>query len=274
MRKHLIIRRESENELKPNLLYAGELSFTKNWSEEPHSHPFCELLFVTEGSGETEVDGQVFPVKAGDLVLYNAGARHAERTEEGFAFLFFAVRNLKFSRAADDRPLDACMPPVLPSGEFRKEFSALFGMLVREARERRRFGNEVCKGLANAVLGLYLRLLPVEEGKYLSPNETYLRAKAYIDEHYLSLGKVEELCVALRVSRYYLTHLFRTYCGISPLQYALCRRMEHAKRLLAETDLSVEKIASEVGYLEAGSFIRAFRIKEGVTPAVYRRTRS
>ena len=112
---------------------------------------------------------------------------------------------------------------------MRKTFAYLFRALVREAREGRRYGDEACKGLANTILSLYLRLLSGGEEKYLSPNETYLRAKAYIDEHYLSLGKMEELCAELYVSRYYLTHLFREYSGVSPLQYALGKRTEHAK---------------------------------------------
>lgn len=271
VRKHLIIRRESANGLKPKLLYAGELSFARDWSEEPHAHPFCELLYVTEGEGEVAAGGSVWPVRAGDLVLYNAGTEHAERTRTGFAFLFFAVRNLKFSGAAEDKPLEEGASPVLSSAGYAEDFAYLFRALVREAREGRRYGDEACKGLANTILSLYLRLLSGGEEKYLSPNETYLRAKAYIDEHYLSLGKMEELCAELYVSRYYLTHLFREYSGVSPLQYALGKRTEHAKRLLRETDLAVEEIAAEVGYEETASFIRSFRQREGKTPAAYRR---
>ena len=271
VRKHLIIRRESANGLKPKLLYAGELSFARDWSEEPHAHPFCELLYVTEGEGEVAAGGSVWPVRAGDLVLYNAGTEHAERTRTGFAFLFFAVRNLKFSGAAEDKPLEEGASPVLSSAGYAEDFAYLFRALVREAREGRRYGDEACKGLANTILSLYLRLLSGGEEKYLSPNETYLRARAYIDEHYLSLGKMEELCAELYVSRYYLTHLFREYSGVSPLQYALGKRTEHAKRLLRETDLAVEEIAAEVGYEETASFIRSFRQREGKTPAAYRR---
>lgn len=273
VRKHLIIRRESANTLRPKLLYAGELRFTSHWSEEAHSHPFCELLYVAEGSGEVVADGKAYPVRAGDLVLYNAGTVHAERTEEGFAFLFLAVNNLKFSRAAEDRPLDAGASPVLAAADYAEDFAYLFRTLVREAREGKRYGDEACKGLANTILSLYLRLFSGGEEKYLSPNETYLRAKEYIDAHYLTMGRLDELCAALYVSRYYLTHLFREYGGMSPLQYALGKRMEHAKRLLASTDLPVEEVAARVGYAEAGSFIRSFRVREGCTPAAYRRAK-
>ncbi len=48
-------------------------------------------------------------------------------------------------------------------------------------------------------------------------------------------------------------------------------RMGQAKRLLFETSQSIDAIASTLGYSDASNFSRAFKRKEGVTPAVYRR---
>lgn len=48
-------------------------------------------------------------------------------------------------------------------------------------------------------------------------------------------------------------------------------RMSQAKRLLTESTQSVDFIASSLGYSDASNFSRAFKRKEGVTPAVYRR---
>ena len=48
-------------------------------------------------------------------------------------------------------------------------------------------------------------------------------------------------------------------------------RLARAKRLLTETHQPVESIASALGYSDASNFSRAFKRKEGVTPAMYRR---
>jgi AraC-like DNA-binding protein len=47
--------------------------------------------------------------------------------------------------------------------------------------------------------------------------------------------------------------------------------MREARRLLADTDLTVAEIARRVGYREAGYFVRRFRTAHGVPPVAWRR---
>jgi AraC-like DNA-binding protein len=54
-------------------------------------------------------------------------------------------------------------------------------------------------------------------------------------------------------------------------QWITERRMREARRLLADTDLTVAEIALRVGYSEAGYFVRRFRLGHGVPPATWRR---
>lgn len=49
-------------------------------------------------------------------------------------------------------------------------------------------------------------------------------------------------------------------------------RSTHAKRLLQERHLSIEKIAQELGYSEAAAFSRAFSLWMGVSPLRYRQS--
>ena len=42
--------------LDTKCLYAGKLERVKQWKEKKHEHPFCEILFVLAGHGETVVD--------------------------------------------------------------------------------------------------------------------------------------------------------------------------------------------------------------------------
>ncbi len=270
-RKHLIPLRDSAQKLNPKILYAGALKKSKNWQEEPHSHPFCEILYISEGEGTVETENGSFSVSTGDVVLYNAGATHCERSEDGVAFLFFAVTNLKFSLAPQDMPLDARRSPVLRFDAYAQDFAYLFKALVREANEKRKYGDEACRGIANTILCLLLRLLSDGEEKYLSPNETYLRLRGYIDEHYLKIRKIDELCEAMFVSRYYLTHLFKEYAGVSPLRYLLEKRIDYAKQRLVNSDDPIDRIAEETGYSDPNSFVKMFRKSEKMSPAAYRK---
>jgi AraC-like DNA-binding protein len=54
-------------------------------------------------------------------------------------------------------------------------------------------------------------------------------------------------------------------------QWLTERRMQEARRLLTETDLTVAAIAHRVGYLDVSYFIRRFRAEHQITPALWRR---
>ena len=59
--------------------------------------------------------------------------------------------------------------------------------------------------------------------------------------------------------------------GMSPLEYLTLLRVEHAKDLLANTDMTIRDISIQVGYYDSGSFIRRFKQVTGETPLQYRR---
>ena len=40
--------------LDTKCLFAGKLERIREWEEKPHSHPFCEILFVLSGEGTVE----------------------------------------------------------------------------------------------------------------------------------------------------------------------------------------------------------------------------
>jgi len=58
--------------------------------------------------------------------------------------------------------------------------------------------------------------------------------------------------------------------GLAPHQYVLRCRMEHAKRLLAETDLSLMDIVHQVGCADHSHFTALFRKHVTMTPKAYR----
>ncbi|MDE6883360.1 MAG: helix-turn-helix transcriptional regulator [Lachnospiraceae bacterium] len=53
-------------------------------------------------------------------------------------------------------------------------------------------------------------------------------------------------------------------------QYLLMLRMEHALELLKDKSLSVQQIATLVGYENAFNFSRSFKAQYGVSPSHFR----
>lgn len=64
---------------------------------------------------------------------------------------------------------------------------------------------------------------------------------------------------------------FKLVFGELASKMAIDKKIEKAKRLLRDTDMSLESIAFETGYSNTSAFIRAFRRETGITPANYRK---
>jgi AraC family transcriptional regulator len=97
------------------------------------------------------------------------------------------------------------------------------------------------------------------------------RAAAYIEEHVaenIPLGTLAEL---VRLSPWHFSRSFKQSFGVPPHKYHAGRRIERAKQLLADRELSVTKIAFEVGFSETSTFTAAFHRLTGQTPSNYRR---
>lgn len=64
---------------------------------------------------------------------------------------------------------------------------------------------------------------------------------------------------------------FRALTGKSPIRYLIMRRIDRARKLLAETPLSLGEIADALGYSDIFYFHRQFRAETGQTPGAIRR---
>ncbi len=65
---------------------------------------------------------------------------------------------------------------------------------------------------------------------------------------------------------------FTELMGASPKQYHLNIKMEEARRLLRETDMTISEIASQLGYGSQSNFSNIFKKKVGVFPLEYRQS--
>jgi AraC family transcriptional regulator, alkane utilization regulator len=81
---------------------------------------------------------------------------------------------------------------------------------------------------------------------------------------------VEELARAAAVSRSALAQRFTTLIGEPPMQYLQGWRMQLAKHLLGQTNLSLMEIARRTGYESQAAFSRAFKRSIGQPPATWR----
>jgi YesN/AraC family two-component response regulator len=75
-----------------------------------------------------------------------------------------------------------------------------------------------------------------------------------------------------RMTPQYVSTFFKKNQGQNLLDYMTRKRIDTAKGLMDNKDLTIAQIAQMVGYNNDVVFIRAFKKLEGVTPGKYRET--
>lgn len=93
----------------------------------------------------------------------------------------------------------------------------------------------------------------------------------YIEQHLGEELSLEAMAAEIDLSPLYLSRAFRATVGQTPHQYVVSRRVERAKRLLADTNLPIADIALAAGFSSQSHLSSWFRRLVGVSPAVYRR---
>jgi AraC family transcriptional regulator, arabinose operon regulatory protein len=90
--------------------------------------------------------------------------------------------------------------------------------------------------------------------------------RRYLDEQFDRNISLLDLARRVHVSRWHLCREFKRYFGISPIEYVLRLRMQHAAHLLRDPDLNISDIARQCGYDDPFHFSKLFRKHHGLSP--------
>ncbi len=121
------------------------------------------------------------------------------------------------------------------------------------------------------VIGIAGVMYPIE-----TPEEqaTYfhelLPVVRHIDEHYGQAISMQEMAEMAKLSASQFNQRFRKILRMSPTEYVLSRRIQHAQQLLTESSESISDIAAAVGFYDQSHFTKRFRRITGLTPNAYR----
>lgn len=102
-------------------------------------------------------------------------------------------------------------------------------------------------------------------------NRPVRSVKKYVSEHYNEPLSLEQVSEVARLSPAYLSTIFKKDTGMTFLEYVSKVRMDMAKQLLKETNLTVADICGRVGYSDVRYFTKTFAKYSGLKPNEYRK---
>lgn len=254
------------------LLYISSSYYQKDWISLFHSHSFNELLYVLEGEGTFCSEADRIPVKKDSLIIINPNIRHTETSSQlkALHYIVLGIDNLQFAFNRNDAPNGY---HIFDMQAHRQTLLTILQSMLQEVRQKNIAYEPICQHYLSILLlhiiritgnhfSLYTRRSIPEECEYV---------KQYIDSNYNKEITLTMLSALVHRNKFYLSHIFASAYGISPINYLLERRILHSKELLRNSYYNITEIARISGFSSANYFTQTFKKSTGLTPLNYRR---
>lgn len=233
-----------------------------DFSHFAHLHRSYELAYLKRGALEVSVDGRVFRMQPGDLVLVLPYEIHSYRDLGNSACdvaVFSPDYIQEFYSQTEERYLER---PVFSME--RQKLERLSPVLFGES-DSLFLTKAALYEMAACVLGQTRLLCRREEDRDLL-HEILL----YIRKHYQEDLTLQQMADQLGYSRLYLSRYINRYLKQSFPDLIHEHRISQAIYLLENTKMPVSAVAYDCGYASLRSFNRCFRRIAGKTPREYR----
>ena len=244
-----------------------------------------DLLLVTEGCLFMGEEGRTWEVGAGQALLLRPDAYHygsagcLSRTH--FYWLHYALdgpwgewETEQTAMNAEGRSGPAAygsfaivVPRLAQLSQPAKTHQETQGLLAlnHQSGSRARWRQQT---ILQSVLQSLEPIHATEKGMQIS--RVADKAATFLRKHYKENIDGKMLAEVLNYHYVYISRCMKQKYGVPPLDYLTRYRVEQAKLLLVNSDLSVARVAEEVGFQNVSYFCKRFMENEGVTPRVYR----
>ncbi len=104
----------------------------------------------------------------------------------------------------------------------------------------------------------------------LSISYNLQRGIKYINDNYMNKMSLETVARKAGMSKYHFSREFKKSVGYNYIDYLNKIRIERAKDLLKDPNLSITEVAFSVGYSDLSNFERTFKKRSGCNPLQYK----
>lgn len=234
-----------------------------------HRHDTYAICLTTIGVQSFDYRGTVEISTPGQVVVLHPDEVHDGHagTEEGFGYRILYVEPALIFEAVQvlcghPCPLPFVRTPIVTSPRLSAAITSAFqstreplaiDSLVVQLAEGLMEADPCCKQVS---ISRHLDLAALEQ------------ARQFLDAEKMRVVRSTELEAVTGLTRYDLARQFRLRYGTSPYRYLLMRRLDDARRLIAQHH-PLADVALETGFADQAHLTRMFKAAYGLTPARY-----
>lgn len=249
----------------------------------PEGSPPCHVVFVNVGgparaemswSGDAPSPEQVVP--PGHFTLLPAAMPCSARWRDGWTSIMVEMAPGTLAEAGAGNPGERPrLRPVFNRADpFVAHLAEALRDLVRDGNPAGMlYGETLGMALADHLSRRYspAAALPRAPRGGL-PAGRMRRVTEYVAAHLEREISLRDLALQAEMSVFHFARMFKQGTGLPPHQYVLLRRIERARSLLADLELTIGDVAVRCGFAHPSHFSESFHRLQGVTPTEYRRS--
>lgn len=270
------------NEYEDITLYQiGDLSCRSNYIVADHNQICYEISYIYSGEGFFYTNNKKYHVEKGDIFLNIPNEIH--RIESGdcqnlrYFYLGFKICTDNPDRAHFINIKSHLDKNSNPLCKDKLNISVPFLSALKELRNRNEYSSVMINSYINQILILTYRNF-FSEYRYdydykdfkKSQKEIAYNVINYFDNNILTLSLLTDISDALGYSYSYLSHIFKEEIGITIKAYCANKKLEKAKELLIDGELSITEISEALHYESIHSFSKAFKKLTGIAPSQFK----
>ena len=249
------------------------------------AHDFWEFLYLKTGRLNVLVDGELYTLSAGDLILYPPYAFHSVAMSQGAVAMCVTFstdsarlhqltgRILLLTPEAQQSLLNInnlkCMLFADVKGSSLVKDFTLRGMNQTQA-----FDSADFQKLTNLLEIFLVDLCKAEQrsqNDHLQSQE-FAALNAYLKKNLNRSLSLEEISAEYGVAIPQLQKSCREQCGCGPITYFISLKIGAAKQMIKEGTFTFTEISEALGFSSVHYFSRLFKSKTGMSPSEYEAT--
>ncbi|MGG2197388.1 MULTISPECIES: AraC family transcriptional regulator [Paenibacillus] len=259
------------------VLFAGNSQTKPGHRPGPKVVDYYLFHHVLSGRGTYMCAGQTHELGAGDTFLIEPGTliQYMADYDRPWHYRWMAFDGPEAARMLAGIGLSSLQPIVRTGGN--RGIAALFQQAQEAFQARTPGAGLKATGCLHLLLAEFAETLQPAEPRLpdtaTGGERTVRQALQYLSAQYAEPITIELMAETLGYNRAYLSTLFKEHTGVSPVTFLLRLRLDKARRLLRERpELTVEQIASSVGFQDPLHFSKQFKRQYQTSPSEYRRS--
>lgn len=253
-----------------------------------HFHNQYEIFYLLEGERRFFFDNRAYLVKGGTLILVDENAIHMTMANSDQEFghdriILYVDRDKmkEYDQMFSNLNLVKFLHQnygVFPLNEKQQQdFINLYLKLQNEFDNKNRnykamIDMEIIMYFIQFMRENHTPALQDQDQVSSSKYKTIYAVADYISENFDRQLSLDNLAGQFFISKYYLSRTFKEITGYGINEYINIHRIQRAKRLLEETDMSISEISIALGYESMTYFEKIFKTYMTLSPLKYRKT--